>query len=92
MGIDAQVNNKPNHEAEFMRAINNCQFFGYPLGKFDEIYYEYVYPWAVWEGGLKYAHALSLAGTDVERETVFSTFLGEFKGPISLLSVVGDFI
>jgi len=54
-----------------MRAINNCQFFGYPLGKFDEIYYEYVYPAALIQDGLRYMHAFSLAGTDVERETVF---------------------
>ena len=82
----------PNHEAEFMRAINNCQFFGYPLGKFDEIYYEHVYPWALMDDGLRYAHAFSLAGTDVERETDFSTVLGNFKGPISLLSMIGDYV
>lgn len=85
---------EPNLEVEFMRVVNNCQFFGKPLGKFDEFFYNNIYPKVLYVSSEKFLRAIGLASIDLEREingysiTVPSLGNIDLKGPISLVSAL----
>ena len=76
-----------------MRAVNNCQFFGKPLGKFEEVFYNHIYGRYLSASPELFLRALSLAGTDLEREIFMGSvnYNGEsvdIKGPISWVSLL----